>query len=205
MSAQEFKPGDRVRCIETWTTHVIDSGDEFTVEDVDPTTRNGLEVFVQGEWVPARYFEKVEPAPMFKPGDPVWIYPAELDGKPAWAIQRQTDATEPEDKDDLYVEPEPLKEGDWVQVWAKFVREDNLGALVVATPTGAGGEGCRNTYASPDAIIRTNDAPPWVNAAEKAAIAEVLASEGHMGRRAAKDTAESLFRAGVRVTEGGAS
>ena len=61
MSTQEFKPGDKVRCIETWTTSVVDRGDEFTVADVRGTASGVQQVLVDGEWVPARYFEKVAP------------------------------------------------------------------------------------------------------------------------------------------------
>lgn len=173
MSAQEFKPGDRARCIETWTTHVIDSGDEFTVEDVDPTTRNGLEVFVQGEWVPARYFEKVKPqffVGQRVSGDdykrlPVGAVVADPTGvatKVAENVWRWDDGAEDadeevrmertlthlpdeladwerellaevdaEDKDDLYVEPEPLKESPRDVYPARPVRlTDRLGAIL---------------------------------------------------------------------------
>lgn len=130
MSAQEFKPGDRVR------------------------THNGVGT-VRGPNAPATV--EYDDGGWDSLSNPRIIA----------SICRLDEPTEPEDKDDLYVEPEPLKEGDWVQVWAKFVREDNLGALVVATPTGAGGEGCRNTYASPDAIVRPDagQVPPWVKPA----------------------------------------
>ena len=54
-----FNPGDRVHCTSTWTTHVVDNGHEYTVEDV----RHGVtspEILVNGEWVPVTYFELVE-------------------------------------------------------------------------------------------------------------------------------------------------
>lgn len=67
MSTQEFKPGDQVRCIETWTTSVVDRGSEYTVEaargpvfDSARPVSGATEVLVNGEWVPVRYFEKVE-------------------------------------------------------------------------------------------------------------------------------------------------
>lgn len=130
MSAQ-FKPGDRVRCIETWTTHVIDRGDEFTV---DETARvlTGIDagsnrVFVQGEWVPARYFEKVEP----------------------------------EDKDDLYVEPEPLKEGDAVLVWA-MVTDPKPGEFGLTSVRLHGDD--EDVYAYPGHVVRPDagQVPPWL-------------------------------------------
>ena len=55
----DFKSGDKVRCTETWTTHVIDRGSEYTVSVVD--LRSPIRLFVNGQWVPASYFEKVEP------------------------------------------------------------------------------------------------------------------------------------------------
>ena len=53
-----FQIGDRVRCISTWTTHVVDAGHEYTVDDVYPPQGT---ILVNGQWVPASYFEKVEP------------------------------------------------------------------------------------------------------------------------------------------------
>ena len=52
-----FQIGDRVRCISTWTTHVVDAGHEYTVDDVYPPQGT---ILVNGQWVPASYFEKVE-------------------------------------------------------------------------------------------------------------------------------------------------
>ena len=135
---QEFKPGDTVRFIDT-DRAVGSPLWPGAVYTVNYVRQDGL-VCLRGMGKPAlaSRFELVEP-----------------------------DATQPEDATDAYVEPEPLKEGRWYQVWAKFVREDKLGALVVATPTGADGEGCRNTYAHPNAIVRTEDAPPWVKPVEE--------------------------------------
>lgn len=57
-----FSKGDKVRCIETSTTHFIDSGHEYVVEDVRPDNlTDTMEALVRDEWVPFSYFEKVEP------------------------------------------------------------------------------------------------------------------------------------------------
>lgn len=68
---------------------------------------------------------------------------------------------EPEDTDD--VEPEPLKEGDWVQVWAKIedVDRDSEGEVTVRLPREWGMENAE--YVLADAIVRPSagDLPPW--------------------------------------------
>lgn len=75
---------------------------------------------------------------------------------------------EPEDKDDLYVEPEPLKEGDWVLVWAKvedeqYINTESNVLLSVVDIDDAPG----NVWARYDAIVRPSagQVPPWVKPA----------------------------------------
>ena len=71
----------------------------------------------------------------------------------------------PEDKADLYVEPEPLKEGDWVQVWAQVEEQpaevDEPGDMWLSIPYDSHGH-MASTYVASFNIIRTDDTPPWV-------------------------------------------
>lgn len=53
-----YQVGDKVRCTSTWTTHVVDRGEEYTVDDVAPGAKT---ILVNAQWVPITYFEKVEP------------------------------------------------------------------------------------------------------------------------------------------------
>lgn len=120
---------------------------------------------------------------------------------------------EPEDKADLYVEPEPLKEGDWVQVWAKVhdpsPRDDELVELRVRIRGG----GMATAYTTNDAIVRPDagQVPPWITAEQDeakaiSAIKTALVVDGGMhDDRYTQQTAESLYRAGIRATKGGAS
>lgn len=78
------------------------------------------------------------------------------------------DAPEPEDTDD--VEPEPLKEGDWVQVWARvedeqYVNSESNVLLSVVDIDDAPG----NVWARHDAIVRPDagQVPPWVKPVEE--------------------------------------
>lgn len=89
--------------------------------------------------------------------------------KPALAKHfEKVEHAEPEDKDDLYVEPEPLKEGDWVQVWARIERPevDEDGEILLVFRAGDGGDA--SGYAHPDAIVRPDagQVPPWVKPAQ---------------------------------------
>lgn len=72
-------------------------------------------------------------------------------------------------KDDLYVEPEPLKEGDWVQVWAQVNRlaDDDGDLLLVSRAYGEAAMTSRKFYTRSDAIVRPDagQVPPWVKPA----------------------------------------
>lgn len=120
---------------------------------------------------------------------------------------------EPEDRDDLYVEPEPLKEGDWCLAWVQVdnPRANDDGNIMVAIPR-------VNRFwlmanIQPDAIVRPSagQVPPWleVERAEAKAISAIktaLVVDGGMhDDRYTQQTAESLYRAGIRATKGGAS
>lgn len=152
MSAQEFKPGDRVRCIRSSATSsnpAVTAGDEYViaVRDGDMVSVDGMPSY----WWSTDRFEKVEPE--FVVGQQVsgddyarlpvgsvagnWTQVAADEwawlGQPsrvratsmaaggARTLTHLPDATEPEDKDDLYVEPEPLKEGDAVRALAQAI------------------------------------------------------------------------------------
>lgn len=108
-----------------------------------------------------------------KTGEHEW---RDLSGRPLFQEPHATrtlthlpDAAEPEDKDDLYVEPEPLKEGDWVQVWAqvKTARPDEHGEFEVCLHFQDGAR-TAGIFVRPDAIVRTDagQVPPWVKPAQ---------------------------------------
>ena len=92
---------------------------------------------------------------------------------------------EPEDATDAYDEPEPLKEGDWVQVWAQISRPRSgsdtecrffFGVKNAdGTPKDSYDERVRN-----DAIVRPADeVPPWVKPVEEPLnIGSVVADHG---------------------------
>jgi hypothetical protein len=50
--------GDTVRCIKTWTTYSVETGDVFEVEEVIPPPGTPL-IRVDGQWVPSEFFEKI--------------------------------------------------------------------------------------------------------------------------------------------------
>jgi hypothetical protein len=82
------------------------------------------------------------------------------------------DATEPEDKADLYVEPEPLKEDQNVLVWARVVdaKPDSDGEVEVSLRRADGYDtSYATTYTLPDAIVRPDagQVPPWVKPVEE--------------------------------------
>lgn len=117
---------------------------------------------------------------------------------------------EPEGATDAYVEPEPLKEGDWVHVWAQVdnAQPDMDGDLTVTVPMGVGNVES-GVYVRPDAIVRPDagQVPPWVTitAADRqsVAISKVLIDEGGMDPMVAHEVAESLIAAGCYADEGG--
>jgi hypothetical protein len=84
---------------------------------------------------------------------------------PAFKVGTGGWATQPEDATDAYVEPEPLKEGDWCLVWAQFdtVEPDDDGDVTIEVP----GSGLGTQYARADAIVRPDagQVPPWVKPA----------------------------------------
>lgn len=310
MSAQEFKPGDRVRCIETWTTHVIDSGDEFTV-DIRGTVSGVQQVYVQGEWVPARYFEKVEPEFVvgqqeFKPGDRVrcvdvtgqpsenlklddtalytvasithhgWLTLTSNPGpwlpsrfvkvdlettEPEFVVGQQVsgndyerlpvgskvkidgdsffshtkiadnrwrsdigkewpnaqlagfhrtlthlpDAAEPEDKADLYVEPEPLKAGDWALAWVRIEapKPDKDGDVSVSVPLATVSEIESGVYFRADAIVRPDagQVPPWVKPAQCTSLWEASPNDYARCIKDEHDDTEQHNRPGIFWTD----
>jgi hypothetical protein len=113
-------------------------------------------------------------------------------------------ATQPEDATDAYVEPEPLKEGDAVLVWARVDKTGLAGGTRVYLLDS--GEGEWDAITSNDAIVRPSagQVPPWINVATAnvAAIARVLMDEGGMEHAAAFAHAESPDRAGIRAEDG---
>ena len=119
---------------------------------------------------------------------------------------------EPEDATDAYVEPEPLKEGDWVQVWAQVSQADPDEEGDVHLWAGEKRE-YSGFYLKPDSpgIIRTDSTPPWVKVEDVeakaiSAIRTALVVDGGMhDDRYTQQTAESLYRAGIRATKDGAS
>ena len=247
-----FSKGDKVRCIQTWTTHVIDRGGEYTVDDVRPdNVADVMEALVRGDWVPFSYFEKVEPEwvvgqqvsgddykrlPVGSVVNEIWKKVAPNDWRNAnFADQRLMDeglyndrtlthlpdATRPEDATDAYVEPEPLKEGDAVLVWAKVVdpERDDLGDFAIDVMYGATFD---RTFARIDAIVRPDagQVPPWVKPAEdpepsasEVIMAVLTQSSAEMARRMQvfADAAEEFGRRlreqieGHSDSEGGAS
>lgn len=189
MSAREFKVGQTV------------SGDDFAY-----LPRGTV---VAGPGVPTRRKDALG----------MWVtrdsgHPAAVPDK-GMAMSRTItylpDSAEPEDKDDLYVEPEPLKEGDWCLVWAQFdtVEPDDDGDVTVDVP----GSGLGTQYVRADAIVRPDagQVPPWITAEQDeakaiSAIKTALVVDGGMhDDRYTQQTAESLYRAGIRATKGGAS
>lgn len=94
----DFKIGDTVRCIETWTTHVVESGREYTVDDVYPPQGT---ILVNDQWVPVGYFEKVDRP--FAAGDDVLVWAKVTDDHPGefglTAIRLH------HDQDDVYAYP----------------------------------------------------------------------------------------------------
>lgn len=74
-------------------------------------------------------------------------------------VDHLPDATEPEDKDDLHVEPEPLKEGDWCLVWGQVDKVESPAGSFVSI--GRSGE---RRYFAANAIVRPDagQVPPWV-------------------------------------------
>lgn len=81
-----------------------------------------------------------------------------------------TTCAELEDKDDLYVEPEPLKEDDAVLLWARVVdaKPDSDGEVEVSLRRADGYQtSYATTYTLPDAIVRPDagQVPPWVKPA----------------------------------------
>jgi hypothetical protein len=191
MSAQEFKVGQMV------------SGNDYA--------RLPVGTRVEDKYGPA--LVKVEGDAWRYANDPDAISHPSSDWSDARTIARLPDAPEPEDKADLYVEPEPLKEGDWVQVWAQVVdgRPDGEGEIEIRSLRAS--DRYYSTYTLPDAIVRPSagQVPPWleVERAEAKAISAIktaLVVEGGMhDDRYTQQTAESLYRAGIRATEAGAS
>lgn len=145
MSA-EFKVGQQV------------SGEDFASLPVGTVVEHHSGVVrtktADGRWVP-------EPAHFLKLPDDVI--------ESQRTITHLPDAAEPEDKDDLFVEPEPLKEGDWCLVWARIERPevDEDGDIPLVFRAGDGGDA--SGYAHPDAIVRPSagQVPPWVRPVEE--------------------------------------
>jgi hypothetical protein len=83
-------------------------------------------------------------------------------------ITHLPDATQPEDATGAYVEPEPLKEGDAVLVWAKVEREgDDKNNFYVSV--GSEDLDWRKAWVDTAAIVRPDagQVPPWVKAIEE--------------------------------------
>jgi hypothetical protein len=84
-----------------------------------------------------------------------------------WERELLAEHAEPEDATDAYVEPEPLKEGDHVLVWAKVVdpKPDSDGDLEVVLGRAPGGMVDElEAYVRADAIVRPDagQQPPWL-------------------------------------------
>lgn len=148
MSAQ-FKPGDRVEYVGNPKSGYVSNyliGKHGTVAQQENLSRGS---------VPVKWDHR----------------PLVVDGVLALNIRHLPDAPEPEDTDDP--EPEPLKEGDWVQVWAQVNRLRSDGDTVIrffygvkhadGTPKDHYDERVRN-----DAIVRpaAGQVPPWVKPAQ---------------------------------------
>lgn len=140
MSARISK-GDTVRCTHGEPDSGLFVGRNYEAKEVYVRSATGdayIDVGVDPDGWRAERFEKVEP-----------------------------EHAEPEDKDDLYVEPEPLKEGDWCLIWAQFdtVEPDDDGDVTVDVP----GSGLGTQYVRADAIVRPDagQVPPWVKPAEE--------------------------------------
>lgn len=125
MSAQEFKPGDRVR------------------------THNGVGT-VRGPNAPATV--EYDDGGWDSLSNPRIIA----------SICRLDEPTEPEDKDDLYVEPEPLKAGDWGLVWARVTAVQETTACMEFIGNAAINPS--NRTVALNAIVRpaAGQVPPWV-------------------------------------------
>lgn len=179
MSAQEFKVGDTVR------------GDDYDRLPV------GSAASIGGSGRVTR-------------GSAGWAYDSGQPCSPSSArtLTHLCDGThsEPEDKDDLYVEPEPLKAGDWVWV-AGQITETHQHPEDVTVEMFSHNEQYQADVRR-DRVERMAGVPSWAKAAQNndvEAIAEVLRSEGDMEYLASLSTAASLYRAGVRMPEDGPS
>ena len=136
------------------------------------------------------------------------------------SVGNSDDATEPEDKADLYVEPEPLKAGDWIQVWARVDDNEDVDVAVESGHTRLRlfmaddwfHAGVRN-----DAIVRPDagQVPPWVKPARCTSLWEAGGryarcdlNDGHKGDPHGTQAEGWMWttadEAG-RITEGGAS
>lgn len=143
-----------------------------------------------GRWVP-------EPAHFLKLPDDVM--------ESQRTITHLPDASEPEDKDDLYVEPEPLKEGD-----APAFNDDDVHHLKVISGSTTVFDGLAVFEEADNGNITVTPVPRCTSLGEKAG--SILRcgqheghSEGHWTVGSTPAAAWSDERAYGRVVEGGAS
>ncbi len=188
MSMSKFIKGQAIRC--------VDAGEQGTT--VNESIANG-EVYVVAE----------------ASGFGVRL----AHGTRFWNEDRFVSAehAEPEDETDAYVEPEPLKEGDAVLVWAKVVdpERDALGDFAIDVMYGATFD---RTFARLDAIVRPDagQVPPWVKPAQGTSLVRAVGGEyircelgshppGTLHSRVGGFSWTENDKGVGRITEGGAS
>lgn len=151
MSAQEFKPGDKVRGKDYARLPI---GSVATHSSGTTITKIGPDEWV-GDW------------------DADDRLPSNLLITER-TLTRLGDGThaEPEDKDDLYVEPEPLKAGDAVLVWVRVAGTDYLDEVDVQFSRID--DSTESQLVRADTIVRPDagQVPPWVKPAQCTSLVE---------------------------------
>lgn len=149
MSARISK-GDTVRCTHGEPDSGLFVGRNYEAKEVYVRSATGdayIDIGVDPDGWRAERFEKVEP-----------------------------EHAEPEDKDDLYVEPEPLKAGDWALAWVRIEapKPDKDGDVSVSVPLATVSEIESGVYFRADAIVRPDagQVPPWVKPARCTSLIE---------------------------------
>lgn len=106
----------------------------------------------------------------------------------------------PDDADDVYVEPEPLKEGDWCLVWAQILPNGAAMAQGWDEHVSIGGTQAK-AYVRRDAIISTPDTPPWVKPAQCTSLWEASPNDYARCIKDEHDDTEPHNRPGIFWTD----
>jgi hypothetical protein len=164
MSARIGK-GDTVRCTHGEPDDGLFAGRNYEVKEIYASSAYDayIDVGVAPDGWNLSRFEKVERPVRVVEDEAV----ADVVGPNAvlFVPDGAFDATEPEDKADLYVEPEPLKEGDWAQIWVMVLKPDLIGEV---WKVALDGEASKEAYVRSDAIVRPDagQVPPWLKPAQ---------------------------------------